>query len=259
MTSYENLLFDVSDGIAVMTINRPESANAWNRGLNLDINDALDRIERDSSVRVVLLTGAGDRHFCAGADLKELGGETRNAPSMGRDFMFRFEEMSQPVIAVINGAAMGGGCEMTLACDFRLMAAEAKIGVPEIQFGALPPSAMQRLPRIVGMPRAKEMVLLGRHYTAEQALTMGLVTAVWPRSELMPQAQLLAQELAGLAPHAVRTGKQLVHRALDMPVANGILLGRRLSGTMATPEEAAEARENAIARGGAYGGIFKKQ
>ena len=163
------------------------------------------------------------------------------------------------MIAVINGAAMGGGCEIALACDFRLMAAEAKIGQPEILFGALPlGGATQRLPRIVGLAKAKELVLLGRHLTAQEALTIGLVSAVFPRAQLMAEAERLAVELAEKAGYALATAKKLVNSAFDVPLAEGLALERELASKMATPDEMRAARERAMAKSATYGKIFSK-
>ncbi|MBI5947250.1 MAG: enoyl-CoA hydratase/isomerase family protein [Chloroflexi bacterium] len=261
MTTFETLILEKRDGFAYCTINRPDRANTLSRQLMADFNSALDEIEVDEDVRIVLVTGAGDRHFCGGADLRENASALgdRRPRSMGRDFMSRFEEIPQPVIAVINGAAMGGGCEIASACDFRFMAEEAKIGVPEILFGALPAGGgTQRLPRIVGMPKAKEMVLTGRHYTAQEALAMGLVTGIAPRAQVMAVAEAFAREIADLAPHSVRTGKMLVQRALDMELGTGLLFERRTILTMASPEEAKAAQEHAMAKSGTYKNIFSK-
>ncbi len=261
VTTLETLIVERRDGFAYLTINRPTRANTLSRQLNADFNIALDSIEADPDVKVVLVTGAGDRHFCGGADLQENAGALgdRRPRPFGRDFMERFEQIPQPVIAVINGAAMGGGCEIACACDFRFMAQEAKIGVPEILFGALPAGGgTQRLPRIVGLPRAKEMVLTGKHYTAGEALAMGLVTAVAPREALMAAAEALARQLGELAPFAVRTGKMLVQRALDMDLASGLAFERRMTQTMATPQEAKAAQEAAMAKSDTYKNIFSK-
>jgi enoyl-CoA hydratase len=154
---------------------------------------------------------------------------------------------------------MGGGCEIALACDFRLMAEEAKIGQPEILFGALPlGGATQRLPRIVGLAKAKELVLLGRHLTAREALEIGLVTAVHPRQQLMVEAERLAVELAEKAGFALATAKKLLNRASDVPLAEGLTLERELVTGMATPDEMKAARERAMAKSATYSKIFSK-
>lgn len=261
LTELETLLVEKRDGLAHLTISRRERANTLSGQLNADFNTALDLIEVDPDVRVVLITGAGERHFCGGADLQENAGALgdRQPRSFGRDFMQRFEEIPQPVIAVINGAALGGGCEIACACDFRFMAEDAKIGTPEILFGALPVGGgTQRLPRIVGVARAKEMVLTGKHYTAREALAMGLVTGVLPRAELMATAEAFARQMADLAPFAVRTGKLLVQRALDMELGMGLAFEKKMTMTMSSPEEAKAARDAAMAKSDTYKNIFSK-
>jgi enoyl-CoA hydratase len=277
MREYETIKIERHDDIAVLTLDRPEAANTISRQLMADMNRGLDAIDADHSIRVVLLTGAGERHFCGGADLRDLTAAriaaanaaapgTANAataegapPAPRRDFITHIEQIRQPVIAIINGAAMGGGCEIALACDFRLMAEEAKIGQPEILFGALPlGGGTQRLPRIVGLPKAKEIVLLGRHYSAAEALAMGLVHAVHPRAQLLDEAMRLAIELAEKAGYALATAKKLLDRALDVPLAEGLALERELVGRMATADEMKEARERAMAKSATYGKIFSK-
>jgi len=270
MREYETIRLDRrDDGIAILTLDRPEAANTISRQLMADMNRALDAIDADAGVRVVILTGAGERHFCGGADLRDLTVARAAAPApeptagerpaARRDFITHIEEIRQPVIAAINGAAMGGGCEIALACDFRLMAEEAKIGQPEILFGALPlGGGTQRLPRIVGLAKAKELILLGRHYTASEALAMGLVASVAPRARLMAEAEALASELSDKAGYALATAKQLCNRALDVPLPDGLALERELVGKMATPDEMRVARERAMAKSATYGKIFAK-
>ena len=263
MREYETIRVERRDDIAILTLDRPEAANTISRQLMADMNRALDAIDAEPEIRVLIVTGAGDRHFCGGADLRDLtaarAGSSPPPEGARRDFITHLEEVRQPVIAVINGAAMGGGCEIALACDFRLMAAEAKIGQPEILFGALPlGGATQRLPRIVGLAKAKELVLLGRHLTAQEALAIGLVSAVFPRAQLMAEAERLAVELAEKAGYALATAKKLVNSAFDVPLAEGLALERELASKMATPDEMRAARERAMAKSATYGKIFSK-
>lgn len=262
MPTYETLNLEHKDGLAYLTINRPKSANTLNRKLMHEFNEALDFLETDRDIRVLLLTGAGDRHFCGGADLRETTPETaKERPAFGRDPITHFEDFSKPVIAVINGAAMGGGCELAIACDFRFMAEEAKIGVPEILFGALPAGGgTQRLPRIVGMAKAKELIFTGRHLSGQEALAIGLVTAISPQKELMARAEAFAREqLIPRAHYALATAKLLVTRALDMDLASGLAFERRTTMTMASPSEIAQAREAAMKSNPAYQNIFSKK
>jgi enoyl-CoA hydratase/carnithine racemase len=266
MTEYQTIRLERRDGLAFLTLNRPEAANTISRQLMADVNGALDELDGEPDIRVILVTGSGDRHFCGGADLRDLAAARAGAASASpapegarRDFISHLEEVRQPTIAVINGAAMGGGCEIALACDFRLMAEEAKVGQPEILFGALPlGGATQRLPRIVGLAKAKELVLLGRHLTAREALEIGLVTAIAPRERLMAEAERLASELAEKAGYALATGKKLLNRALDLPLKEGLALERELALSMGTPEEVRAARERAMAKSATYDKIFSK-
>ncbi|MCZ0942229.1 MAG: enoyl-CoA hydratase/isomerase family protein [Gammaproteobacteria bacterium] len=261
MSTYETVIFERDAGVATITINRPKAANTINRQLFKDMNAVLDELEDDVETQVVMLTGAGDRHFCGGADLREagkdLGSKTMKSP--GQDFISRFETIPQVVIAVINGAAMGGGCEIAIACDFRFMAAKAKIGVPEILFGALPAGGgTQRLPRIVGVARAKELVLTGRHLTAQEAENIGLITRAVAGADLMDEARAFAAHLADLPSFAVRTGKMLTGKALEMDLATGLAFERRTILNMATREEMQAAQAKAMAKNPTYDNIFSK-
>ena len=262
MASYDTVLLERRGEFAQLTLNRPKSANTINGQLIADVDAALDELEKDAEVRVILLTGAGERHFCGGADLREAGRLVSGGlpAAGGRDFIRHFEQVPQPVIAVINGAAMGGGCEIALACDFRLMAEEARIGVPEIRFGALPGGGgTQRLPRIVGLARAKELVLTGRHLTAQQALDIGLVHAIAPRPSLMERAEELARELADKAAYALAAGKTLLNEALDTELDEGLALERRMIAEMGSPEERRAARERAMQSSATYKNIFSRE
>jgi enoyl-CoA hydratase/carnithine racemase len=260
---YETILFEKRDGIAYITLNRPERANAINGRLGADVALAMDEVEDDPSCRVVILTGAG-RHFCGGADLRDaaglLGGGSRQAidgPAPRRDMFTGLEQSRVPVIAAINGAAMGGGCEIALACDMRIMSTTASIGQPEIRFGALPlAGGTQRLPRLVGPGKAKELIFTGLPITANEALRIGLVNATAEPDELIPKCEELARVLIERAGFALKTAKQLINLALDTELSDGLKLERELIGKMATPEERAEAQQRAAASQATYGRIF---
>lgn len=257
---YETILYDVTDEVATITINRPERANTISSQLTADINDALDTIAADDEVRAVILTGAG-RHFCGGADLREMrggGGGRSRAPR--RNLFSHFEELPQPVIAAINGAAMGGGCELALACDVRVMAREAQIGTPEIKFGALPGGGgTQRLARMVGVGNAKELVMTGEPVTADRALQIGLVNSVVPGEQLMDEARRYAAIFVQRAPFALATAKQLVLKSVDVDLPTGLMLERHLIASMATPEERERERDRAAATQDTYKRIFAEQ
>lgn len=251
------------DGVATLLLNRPARANTINLQLTIDFNDALGELDRDPSVRCVLLAGAGGQHFCGGADLREI--ETLISPdgAIGdprRDFIRHIEEVGKPVIAVINGAAMGGGCEIALACDFRLMVEDAHIGLPEIRFGALPGGGgTQRLPRIIGLARAKDLILTGRRLSAAEALAIGLVDRIAPRENIMDVAREMASQFVDKAPYALATGKYLLNQALENPLSDGLDLERKLISEMASAEQREEFRERSMQSSSTYKGIFSQK
>jgi enoyl-CoA hydratase len=212
--------------VAIVTVNRPEALNS----LNTETNDALlatvRELSPDESVRSVVLTGGGDKSFVAGADIAEMSGLTaeqaRRFGALGQAVMSGIEAAPQPWVAAVNGFALGGGCELALACDMRLAAENAKFGQPEINLGITPGfGGTQRLPRSVGEGWAKYLVLSGRIIRADEALRIGLVQAVFPRDELMTQAMKLAEELAGKSPLAMRYCKSAVNAAADTDLATG--------------------------------------
>jgi enoyl-CoA hydratase/carnithine racemase len=243
-----------------LTLARPERANSINRQLTMDVNDALTVLDVDPEVRVVLVTGEGERHFCSGADLKEIDtliGADGTVGDPRRDFLRHIEEIGKPVIAVINGAAMGGGLELALACDFRFLAEEAQVGLPEIRFGALPAAGgTQRLPRLVGLSRARLLILTGEPLGAEDALRIGLVDRTAPAAGLGDAARELASVLADRPAYALSAGKRLLNAAIDMDLTEGLALERQITSTMGTPEEREAARARAMKGSATYRNIF---
>jgi enoyl-CoA hydratase len=262
MAEYETLVVERRDGIGYLTLNRPEAANTISVQLTRELHQALDELADDRSVRVVILTGAGDRHFCAGADLKEgvkfLTGDAE--PPFMQHPTSKIEDMPQPVIAVINGAALGGGCEISLACDFRFMADTAVIGLPEIVFGMLPAwGGTQRLPRVVGLAKAKEILFTGRPLSAEEALDAGLVTAIAPPEKLLAEAEAFAQSLAEKADYALAAMKLVVNTAQEVDLERGLRLERQVALTMGSPERRMAALERAMAGSPIYKNLFSGQ
>jgi enoyl-CoA hydratase/carnithine racemase len=262
--SYETILLEKNDGIACLTLNRPDRANTISVQLMQDVIAAMDDVEADAACRVVIVTGAG-RHFCGGADLRDPArrrGPTQSqaANNRPRRGMFEVLESSRvPVIAAINGAAMGGGCEMALACDIRIMADSATIGLPEIRFGALPAGGgTQRLPRLVGSGIAKEMIFGGLPWSAADAHRIGLVNKVVPLAELMTACEEMARVFIERAAYALKAAKMLVNRGLNLPLADGLKLERSTIAEMATPEERRAARDQAAANQKTYARIFSK-
>jgi enoyl-CoA hydratase len=242
---YDTLILDRDGAVAVVTINRPKVLNALNAQTVDDIRRAMLELRQDTEVRAVIVTGAGDKAFVAGADIGELATQD---PTRGREMAMRgqhvldlVEQLGKPTIAAVNGFALGGGCELAMACTFRVAADTARLGLPEINLGIIPGYAgTQRLARIIGRSQALELILTGRHVTAAEALALGLVTRVVPAAALMDEARAFAAELASKAPLAVRYALDAVTRGLDMPFAQGCALEATLFGLAVATEDMRE-------------------
>ena len=270
---YETIILERKDGIGYLTLNRPERANTISLQLMIDVVNATEEVEKDPEYRVVILTGAGGKHFCGGADLRDFAerarqrGQSGGRPGAGggdfvsprRDLFTALEESRVPVIAAINGAAMGGGCEIALACDIRVIADTATIGLPEIRFGALPAGGgTQRLPRLVGTGIAKEMILSGLPWTPEQAYRVGLVNKVVPAANLISSCEEIAKVYIERAAYALKTAKALINKGMDLTLKDGLALERKMIAEMASPEERRAAQDAAAATQKTYARIFSK-
>jgi enoyl-CoA hydratase len=242
---FDTLLIERDGGVTTVTVNRPAVLNALNAATIDDLRRAMLELRHDAAVRAVVLTGAGPKAFVAGADISELA---REGPLSGRDMALRgqhvfdlVEQLGKPVIAAINGFALGGGCELAMACTFRIAADTARLGQPEINLGIIPGYAgTQRLVRLVGRDRAMDLVLTGRHVAAAEALAMGLVTRVVPAATLMDEARKLAADLAAKAPVAVRLAMEAITRGAEMPFADACVLEASLFGLAAATEDMRE-------------------
>jgi enoyl-CoA hydratase len=243
--SYENLLVERDAATLVVTINRPRVLNALNARTLTELGDAFEAARSDDDVRVVILTGAGEKSFVAGADINELAeGIPAAGPEIarrGQSVFNRIEQLGKPVIAAINGFALGGGCELALACTIRLAADTARLGQPEINLGLIPGYAgSQRLPRLIGRGRALELLLTGDQISAEDAWRIGLVNRVVPASQLMTAARELAAVLASKPPIAVRALLDAVGRGLDMPLDAGQQYEAALFGLLLSTDDMRE-------------------
>ena len=231
--------------VAVVTVSRPEALNALNTQTNEELLAVVRELSADGSVRAVVLTGAGDKSFVAGADIAEMkdfsAEQGRVFGALGQAVMSGIEAAPQPWIAAVNGFALGGGCELALACDIRIAAENAKFGQPEINLGITPGfGGTQRLPRAVGDGWAKYLVLSGRHVRADEALRIGLVQVVVAKSELMTQAMKLAEELAGKSPLAMRYCKAAVLAASNSDITTGQGIERDLFALAFASEDQSE-------------------
>jgi enoyl-CoA hydratase len=221
--TYENIVVEVADGVAVLTLNRPKVLNALNAALLLELDAALDALGADDSIRAVIVTGAGEKAFAAGADIQELaavsGLEGQALAARGQRVFGKMETLGKPVIAAINGFALGGGCELAMATTIRVASDAAKLGQPEVKLGLIPGyGGSQRLPRLVGKGGAMKLLLTGEMVSAQEALRIGLVDEVVPAGDLMTRAQALAGTIAGMAPIAVRQCIAAVYAGYDLPL-----------------------------------------
>ncbi|MEW6296929.1 MAG: enoyl-CoA hydratase-related protein [Thermodesulfobacteriota bacterium] len=224
--AYENILFERDGAVGVLKINRPKSLNALNPATLHEIAACLDELRRDQTIRCLIITGEGDRAFVAGADIAAMvtmnALEGKRFSALGLGVLRQLEELPIPVIAAVNGFALGGGTELALACDLIIAAEKAKFGQPEINLGVIPGfGGTQRLARRIGLPRARELIYSGDMIDAETALRYGLVNKVVPSADLMAEATALANKLAAKPPIAIRQAKTAINAGVDMDLDNG--------------------------------------
>ncbi|PKN66934.1 MAG: crotonase [Deltaproteobacteria bacterium HGW-Deltaproteobacteria-12] len=222
---YKNILFNVEDGIAVITFNRPKALNAMNSETLTELRDAATVCKKDDSIKALILTGSGDKAFVAGADISEMQSlcpmDAHKFMELGQETLRLLEEMPKPTIAAINGFALGGGTEISMACDIRFASETAVFGQPEILLGLIPGwGGTQRLPRLVGMGIAKEIILGGVQIKAQRAYEIGLVNKVLPPATLMEEARKFARKLADMPPFTLKMAKYSINYGYDLALDN---------------------------------------
>jgi len=235
--NFENLTVTHRDAIATVTVDRPEKLNAMTRETLQELEQAFDALASDDAVRAVIVTGAGDKAFVAGADIKELAEESATtghlAAQRGQDTFRKIEALGKPVVAAINGFALGGGLELALACHLRVASENAKLGLPEVTLGVIPGyGGSQRLARLVGRGRALELILTGAHIDASEAHRIGLVNRVVPKTELLSETEKLVRKIIANGPLALRHALIAVDQGLDVAQEQGMLLEATLFGIL---------------------------
>ena len=231
-----HVLLEKKGHVAVATVNRPQALNALNSEVLNDLQELVDTVRADGDIYALILTGAGEKAFVAGADIAEMS--SLNAASgrafgkKGNDVFRALETLPIPTIAAVNGYALGGGCELSMACDIRICAENAVFGQPETGLGITPGfGGTQRLARLIGPGMAKQLIYSARNIKADEALRVGLVNAVYPAAELMPAAEKLASAIAGNAPVAVRACKQAINEGLEADMDEAIVIEEKLFGS----------------------------
>ncbi len=243
--NYQTLLFEVRDGIAVLTINRPDKLNALNDQVMLELGKAAESIATEPEIRGAILTGAGPKSFVAGADIGDLSGQGpfdgKARAQRGQGVLRRLETCGKPVIAAINGFALGGGCELAMACHIRIASENAKFGQPEVKLGIAPGyGGTQRLPRLVGKGVALQLILTGEMIDAQEAYRIGLVNKVVPAADLLAESEKMMRGILAMGPLAVRLAMEAVDQGLEMTLDEGLLLEANHFGLLAATQDTKE-------------------
>ncbi|MDL1893117.1 enoyl-CoA hydratase [Sphingobacteriales bacterium CHB3] len=238
----QTLLFNINNGIATVTINRPDKLNALNAQAKSELREVFTQIKTDSNVNVVILTGAGEKAFVAGTDIKELtllNSETgKEFSAKGQEVFDLIENLGKPMIAAVNGYALGGGCELALACHVRIASENAKFGQPEVNLGIIPGyGGTQRLARLIGRGRAMELILTGNQIDAQEALRVGLVNKVVPQADLMGAAIAMAEQIASKGQIAIRMALKAVNMTQETTLSDGQQLEASLFGVCCDSED----------------------
>ncbi len=227
--NYENILFEINERVGVLTFNRPKALNALSASTLDEVADVIENVSRNDSIRVLVLTGAGDKSFVAGADINEFKGlnplSARLLAERGQGICFELERLPKPVIACVNGFALGGGCEIAMACDFIYASDKARFGQPEVNLGLIPGyGGTQRLSRLVGRAKAKELCMTGEMIDAQQGKELGLVAKVFPAEQLLDETMKVARALALKSAGVLRSVKRVVDGGADLALRNGCAL-----------------------------------
>jgi enoyl-CoA hydratase/carnithine racemase len=249
----ENVLYEVKGAIAYVTVNRPKVLNALNTRTWADLRAAFEQAREDVAVRGVILTGAGDKAFIAGADISELSHltavEAQRSSRFGQEVLDFIENLGKPVIAAVNGFALGGGCETAMACSIRVASEKARFGQPEVSLGLLPGGGgTQRLPRLVGKGRALQLILSGETISAQEAYRIGLVNELVPAEQLIARAEAILQKIFANAPIAVAYSLEAVNKGLDTSQAEGLALEASFFGLCAGTEDKKEGTSAFLAK-----------
>jgi enoyl-CoA hydratase len=245
IVDFKMIVYEKSEGIATITLNRPEALNAFSKEVVDEVLQALDDVRDDDNVRVVVLTGAGEKAFSAGADIKAMIGmnalKARELSLMGEKLCLALENLEKPVIAAINGFALGGGLEVAMSCDLRIASETARMGQTEINIGLIPGwGGTQRLTRLVGKTKAKELVFTGRMIDAKTAEQLGIVNMVFPAAEFRSAVRQFAVDLATKAPVALKVAKALINKGEDIGLESALALEREGFGVVASTEDLQE-------------------
>jgi len=230
--TYKTILYEKADGIATVTLNRPEALNALNSTVYTELYDVFEAIENDESVRVVILTGSGEKAFAAGSDVVEMQNmntlDIQKFVATIRKASDRIYTLTKPTIAAINGYALGGGCELSMCCDLRICSEKARFGQPEINLGLIPGACgTQRLARLIGVAKAKELIFLGDIIKADEALNLGLVNKVVPPEKLMDEAMEWATKLASKSSPVLAMAKMAINTGIDTDITSGLNMEAR--------------------------------
>jgi enoyl-CoA hydratase len=243
--AFKFILYEKDEAVATITLNRPETLNAFSREVVEEVLQALEDVENDENVRVVVLTGAGEKAFSAGADIKAMIGmnalRARDLSLMGEKLCLALENLEKPVVAALNGYALGGGLEVAMACDLRIASENARMGQTEINIGLIPGwGGTQRLTRLIGRTKAKELVFTGRMIDAKTAEQLGIVNMVVPADKFRETVRQFALDLAAKAPVAIKVAKELINKGADIGLHSALALEREGFGVVASTEDLQE-------------------